>query len=602
MRVEGERESDNVEVRRGSGGAKAGAMGGGALILVVIAMLFGLDPSKLLSGLGGSSLGAPASAGSNPSPATPQQLEAEKFVRVVVASTEDVWKQVFQQAHQAYTNPTVTIFYDDRVVTACGTQSTQVGPFYCPGDQHVYLDTNFFVTMKNRLGAPGDFAQAYVIAHEVGHHVQNLLGYSEKVHQMRGRVSAAEQNKWSVRLELQADFLAGVWAHHAQKLRNIIEQGDIEEAMNAAAAVGDDKLQREATGVVRPESFTHGSSEQRMQAFKLGLQTGDINKASDFFVDYPTGFRVFPVGKAGATALPVLHKLVAVGRELRGRKLAISLSPSSYFAEEVDAGYYGGNFSELHATELAFSTAISRGLKRDAARRMLEYPKTIEDNWLLQTALRRLAGDTALDRALYAALFPLGKLQLWIGRAQDHFEAAEHIEDIRAPLAAEKRPRKMNWAATLRQAGEIAKKMKATAKKPGAPALAKRPKGSRDKAWLATLEKADEWTDFELVLRALEELGARPLILSMPVHGEDLENFGVSKTARSAYEDRMRGLTGRYHAPFVYFKQNEEDPNFFYDNLDHLSPSGWIYYNKMLDDFFHERLTTLEPQPIPPRL
>ena len=326
------------------------------------------------------------------------------------------------------------------------------------------------------------------------------------------------------------------------------------------------------------------------------------NKASDFFVDYPTGFRVFPVGKAGATALPVLHKLVAVGRELRGRKLAISLSPSSYFAEEVDAGYYGGNFSELHATELAFSTAISRGLKRDAARRMLEYPKTIEDNWLLQTALRRLAGDTALDRALYAALFPLGKLQLWIGRAQDHFEAAEHIEDIHAPLAAEKRPRKMNWAATLRQAGEIAKKMKATAKKPGAPALAKRPKGSRDKAWLATLEKADEWTDFELVLRALEELGARPLILSMPVHGEDLENFGVSKTARSAYEDRMRGLTGRYHAPFVYFKQNEEDPNFFYDNLDHLSPSGWIYYNKMLDDFFHERLTTLEPQPIPPRL
>ncbi len=283
MRVQGERESENVEIRRGrGGGVKAGAMGGGALILVVIAMLFGLDPSQLLSGLGGSP-DSSASAGSSQVQATPQQLEAEKFVRVVVASTEDVWTEVFRQVGETYKVPTVTIFYDDMVRTACGTQSSQVGPFYCPGDRHVYLDTNFFVTMKNRLGAPGDFAQAYVIAHEVGHHVQNLLGYSAKVDQMRGRGSAEEQNKGSVRLELQADFLAGVWAHHAQKLRNIIEQGDIEEAMNAAAAVGDDKLQREATGRVRPESFTHGTSEQRMKAFKLGLQTGDLTKAEDFF-------------------------------------------------------------------------------------------------------------------------------------------------------------------------------------------------------------------------------------------------------------------------------------------------------------------------------
>ncbi len=317
------------------------------------------------------------------------------------------------------------------------------------------------------------------------------------------------------------------------------------------------------------------------------------NKASDFFLDYPTGFRVFPIGKPGTTALAVLQKLVAVGNDLHGRKLAISLSPSSFFAEEVDPGYYAGNFSDLQANELAFSAAISPSLKGDAARRMIEYPKTLEDNWLLHSALRRLAGDTLIDRILYTALFPFGALQVWIGRAQDHFEAAGRIEEIRAPLSAEKHPRKLDWGATFKRAGVVARTMKARAKKTAAPLLAKRPRGSRDKAFLASMAKADEWTDFELVLRALRELGAVPLILSMPVHGRDLENFGVSKSARGAYEDRLRALTGRYHVPLVYFKQNEEDPNFFSDNLDHLGPRGWIYYNQKLDDFFHGRLTNL---------
>jgi hypothetical protein len=258
-------------------------MGGGALILVIIAMLFGLDPSKLLSGVGGGAGAAsPGTTGTPAAPATKEEQELMQFMNTVLGSTEDVWRKLFAEHGETYKDPTL-VHFDGVVHTACGSQSPQVGPFYCPGDHKVYIDYDFFRTMRSKLGAEGDFAYAYVIAHEVGHHVQNLLGYSEKVNRMRGRISQEEQNQWSVRLELQADFLAGVWAHHAQKLRNILEEGDLEEAMNAAAAVGDDKLQREATGTVRPESFTHGTSEQRMKAFKLGLQTGDLSKAADFF-------------------------------------------------------------------------------------------------------------------------------------------------------------------------------------------------------------------------------------------------------------------------------------------------------------------------------
>lgn len=315
------------------------------------------------------------------------------------------------------------------------------------------------------------------------------------------------------------------------------------------------------------------------------------NTAGEFFEDYPTGFRVFPVGKQGTTALAVLQKLAAVGTDLRGRKVAISLSPSSYFAEEVDPGYYAGNFSTLQATELALSTELSRPLKAASARRMLEYPKTYEDNWLLETLLRRLAGDTPGDRVLYTALVPLAQLQRGIGRVQDHFETAGHIADLRSEPARTKRPRVLNWKDIFRRAEVIAKAMKAKARK--VPAIAKRPKGSRDKLFLQNLARADEWTDFELVLRTLDELGARPLILSMPVHASDLEALGVSKEARSAYEERLRALTAEHDAPLVYFKANEDDPDFFFDNLDHLGAKGWIYYNKMLDDFFHGRLTNL---------
>lgn len=315
------------------------------------------------------------------------------------------------------------------------------------------------------------------------------------------------------------------------------------------------------------------------------------NTAGEFFEEYPTGFRVFPVGKAGTTALAVLQKLAAVGEDLRGRKVAISLSPSSYFAEEVDPGYYAGNFSVLQATELALSGALSRELRRDAARRMMEYPKTLADDWLLRTLLRRLAGDTLADRALYTALLPLGQLQRGIGRVQDHIATAGHLDEMHPEPERVKRRRVLNWTQIFKRADELAKRMKATARKP--PALAKRPKGSRDKQFLQTLARADEWTDLELMLRALDELGAQPLILSMPVHARDLETTGVSETARGAYEARLRKITTEHGAPLVYFRQSEDDPDFFSDNLDHLGAKGWAYYNKMLDDFFHGRLTHL---------
>jgi D-alanine transfer protein len=312
------------------------------------------------------------------------------------------------------------------------------------------------------------------------------------------------------------------------------------------------------------------------------------NTAGEFFEEFPTGFRVFPVGKAGTTALAVLQKLAAVGEELRGKKVAISLSPSSYFAEEVDPGYYAGNFSALQATELALSGALSHDLRRDAARRMLEYPKTLADDWLLRTLLVRLAGEITVDRALYAALLPLGHLQRWIGRAQDHFATAAHLDERHPEPERIKRRRALNWTQIFKRADELAKRMKATARKP--PALTKRPRGSRDRQFLQTLARADEWTDLELMLRALDELGAQPLILSMPVHAADLETTGVSQSARGAYEARLRKIAAEHGAPLVYFRQSENDPDFFSDNLDHLGAKGWAYYNNMLDDFFHGRL------------
>ena len=280
MLWKGQRQSDNVEDRRGmSGGGMAIGGGLGGIVVLVIALLLGADPRQLLE----QSRGVDPSSGTTTSrPTNPQEDELKQFSATVLASTEDVWGDIFRQQGRTYSKPTLVLF-TDAVRSACGEAGAAVGPFYCPGDQKLYLDLSFFNDLQTRFRAPGDFAQAYVIAHEVGHHVQNLLGTMDKVDSLRGRISEAEANELSVRLELQADFLAGVWAHYAQQ-KGILEPGDIEEALGAASAVGDDRLQREGQGVVIPDSFTHGTSEQRARWFRKGLETGDLRQGDTFTV------------------------------------------------------------------------------------------------------------------------------------------------------------------------------------------------------------------------------------------------------------------------------------------------------------------------------
>ena len=282
----GNRESDNVEDRRDGGGDGFQMLGGRSIGIgtIVIALLggwlLGVDPLTLLGLLSGGGV-PPAQVQQAPAQRPPADDRLARFVSTVLADTEDVWHGVFRQAGGSYQEPRLVLFRG-ATPTACGTGQAAMGPFYCPADQKVYIDLGFYETLQSRLGAPGDFAQAYVIAHEVGHHVQNLLGISAKVDQMRGRVSQAEYNRLSVRLELQADCFAGVWAHHAQNARQILEQGDVEEAMNAAAQIGDDALQRSSGGAVVPESFTHGTSAQRQRWFHAGMQQGSL-KACDTF-------------------------------------------------------------------------------------------------------------------------------------------------------------------------------------------------------------------------------------------------------------------------------------------------------------------------------
>jgi predicted metalloprotease len=279
MRWVGRRQSENVEDRRSMG---APVMAGGGilgLILVVVVMLLGGDPRPLLQQMQNQQQAGPAAG------VDPAQDELKQFVSVVLADTEDVWTDLFRQQGQRYEPPKMVLF-SGQVQSACGFQGAATGPFYCPLDQRVYLDLSFFEEMKSALGAPGDFAQAYVIAHEVGHHVQNLLGISDQVHQRQTRAGRGEANELSVRLELQADFLAGVWAHHAQQNWQILEPGDIEEALRAATAIGDDRLQRQSRGVVVPESFTHGTSEQRARWFARGLKTGDMDQGDTFSISY----------------------------------------------------------------------------------------------------------------------------------------------------------------------------------------------------------------------------------------------------------------------------------------------------------------------------
>jgi hypothetical protein len=286
MKWEGNRESDNVEDRRDDGGSSGGGGFGGRgigigsiAIALVVSYFFGVSPMTVLNLLSG---GSPAPQ-TRPAPAhkPPADDQMAKFVSTVLADTEDVWTDVFTKGGASYKNPKLVLFRG-ATATACGQGQAAMGPFYCPGDQKVYIDLGFYETLKNRLGAPGDFAQAYVIAHEVGHHVQNLLGISAKMDQRRGRVSQADYNALNVRLELQADCFAGVWANHAQAARQLLEQGDVEEAMNAAAKIGDDALQRSSGGQVVPESFTHGTSAQRQRWFDNGLKNGSVKRCDTF--------------------------------------------------------------------------------------------------------------------------------------------------------------------------------------------------------------------------------------------------------------------------------------------------------------------------------
>lgn len=284
MKWEGNRQSSNVEDRRSGGGGSpifgGRSIGIGTIVVALIGgWVLGINPLTILGMLSGS--GAPVVQQNTPAQAPPANDTMAQFVSTVLADTEDVWGQIFQQGGANYKQPKLVLFRG-AVGTACGTGQAAMGPFYCPGDQKVYIDLSFYDQLKNQLGAPGDFAQAYVVAHEVGHHVQNLLGISGQVDQMRSRVSKVEYNKLSVKLELQADCFAGVWAHHAHNQRQILEQGDVEEAMNAAAKIGDDALQKAQTGQVVPDSFTHGSSAQRQRWFNTGLQSGSM-KACDTF-------------------------------------------------------------------------------------------------------------------------------------------------------------------------------------------------------------------------------------------------------------------------------------------------------------------------------
>lgn len=289
MKWEGNRESDNVEDRRGSGGGGGGGLLGGRGIgvgTIVIALvggwIFGINPMTILGVLTGGEGGAPqVQVQQETAPGASANDPETRFIKTVVADTEDVWKDLFAKGGAAYRNPKLVLF-QGAYPTACGQGQAAMGPFYCPADQKIYIDLAFYETLKTRLGAPDDFAQAYVIAHEVGHHVQNLLGTSSKVEQQRGQVSKTEYNALSVRLELQADCFAGVWAHHANNARQLLEQGDVEEAINAAAKIGDDALQRGSGGAVVPESFTHGTSAQRQRWFANGLKNGSVQACDTF--------------------------------------------------------------------------------------------------------------------------------------------------------------------------------------------------------------------------------------------------------------------------------------------------------------------------------
>ena len=289
MRWQGRKKSTNVEDRRGGGGSGrkvGGGIGIGTILIVIFALIMGKNPSDLLQMFGAVGGGGSAAQVENTNgPVTTGNAaedELAAFVSTVLQDTEDVWTKLFpEQLGKNYQKPTL-VLYSGTTHSGCGTANSQTGPFYCPGDQKLYIDLSFYQQLKTRFKAPGDFAMAYIVAHEVAHHVQYLLGITAQVDQLRGRVSKAEYNDKSVRLELMADFLAGVWAHHGQKTKRFLEEGDLEEAIRAASAVGDDRIQMEAQGYVVPETFTHGTSEQRRRWFAKGYKTGDIGQGDTF--------------------------------------------------------------------------------------------------------------------------------------------------------------------------------------------------------------------------------------------------------------------------------------------------------------------------------
>jgi len=276
MRWLGNRESNNVEDRRGSGGGGLAIGGGiGTIVIAVIYVLLGGNPSDVVNQIVAPQQNQSATA------RTPEEERLAKFTKVVLAYTENVWDSIYESRGETYTKPTLVLF-SDQTQSDCGFASAATGPFYCPPDQKVYIDLSFFRDLSEKFKAPGEFAMAYVIAHEVGHHIQQLNGTSEKIQQLRSTLSETEYNKMSVKLELQADFLAGVWAYHANKLEKILEPGDLESALNAANAIGDDRLQKQSKGYVVPDAFTHGTSRQRMYWFKKGFETGDLSLGNTF--------------------------------------------------------------------------------------------------------------------------------------------------------------------------------------------------------------------------------------------------------------------------------------------------------------------------------
>lgn len=278
MRWQGRTGSNRIEDRRGIRLGRAGGIGGiGAVVLALIAMYFGQDPGVVLQQFDGGQ----TTSEQVPYQESAAEAQTREMIGVVLADTEQTWEQIFAAAGKQYEKPALVLF-SQAVESACGMAQAAVGPFYCPSDRKVYIDLSFYDELKNRFGAPGDFAQAYVVAHEVGHHVQTLLGISDQVHNARAGASQADANAMSVRMELQADCFAGIWAHHADRSRQLLEAGDVEEGLNAASAIGDDRLQKQSRGTVAPESFTHGSSAQRVNWFKRGFESGEVGACDTF--------------------------------------------------------------------------------------------------------------------------------------------------------------------------------------------------------------------------------------------------------------------------------------------------------------------------------